>query len=205
MKSTYLRRMIAALALLCILPVLLVGLTSCGYKESTEPTDYVCLDVQGYGKIVIELRPETAPETVENFKKLVSDGFYDGLVFHRVIADFMIQCGGFDQNDVQKEADTINGEFLSNGFVNTLKHEPGVVSMARSNHPNSASSQFFICTNVADWLDGDYAAFGVVVDGMDVVYAIERVNTGVHYDDIGYPHSDWPRESVVIRRAYFVK
>lgn len=204
MKHMSFRRIAAMLALLCLVPTLLFGMTSCGYKESKEPTDYVCLDVRDYGKVVIELDAEDAPETVENFKNLVSEGFYDGLVFHRVIEGFMIQGGGFHEDDTQKETDTINGEFYSNGFANDLKHTPGVVSMARSNDPNSASSQFFICTDTADWLDGDYAAFGIVVDGMDVVYAIEKVATGIHYDKIGYPHEDWPRTDVVIRRAYFV-
>ena len=205
MKHTRCRRIFAVVALLCLLPTLVFGLTSCGYRESKEPTNYVCLDVKDYGKVVIELYPDTASQTVANFKKLVSEGFYDGTVFHRVIEEFMIQGGGFDATVTQKKADTIVGEFLSNGYLNELKHTPGVVSMARSNAPDSASSQFFICTSVADWLDGDYAAFGKVVEGMDVVYAIEKVATGVRYDARYYPHSDWPTADVVITRAYFVK
>lgn len=204
MKHTRYRRIFAVLALLCLLPTLLFGMTSCGYRESKEPTDFVCVEIRGYGKVVIELHEEHASQTVANFKDLVAEGFYDGTVFHRVMEGFMIQGGGFDTNSVQKEADSIVGEFLSNGYLNELAHTPGVVSMARSNDPNSASSQFFICTATADWLDGDYAAFGTVVEGMNVVYKIEKVATGVHYDATGYPHSDWPTADVVIDRAYFV-
>ena len=158
-------------------------------------TDYVKITVSDYGEIVVRLYPESAPETVENFKKLVGDGFYDGLVFHRVIQNFMIQGGGFDESGAQRETGTIKGEFASNGYQNAFNHVRGVVSMARANNPNSASSQFFICDTDNPHLDGDYAAFGVVVAGMDVVDKIAAVKTD---------GSDCPEEQVVIESAVFV-
>lgn len=131
------------------------------------------IDGKASGEIYIELLPEYAPKTVENFKKLAKSGFYDGLTFHRVIPDFMVQGGVPDGNGEGGSPDKIVGEFSSNGHKNDLKHTPGIVSMARANDPNSASSQFFICTEVADWLDGDYAAFGKVVRGIKTVYTLE--------------------------------
>lgn len=121
------------------------------------------------GEFIIELCPEQAPITSENFLKLVKKGFYNGLTFHRVIDGFMAQggdpegtgCGGSDEN--------IKGEFAMNGVMNTLSHTRGVVSMARSQNPNSASSQFFICYGDCTFLDGQYAAFGKVTEGMEVV------------------------------------
>lgn len=161
-----------------------------------EQTDYVMIDVAGYGKILIRLYPDVAPATVENFKNLVSEGFYDGLIFHRVIEDFMIQggdplgtgTGGSDKNIV--------GEFASNGFENNLPHVAGVVSMARATPPNSASSQFFICHKTAEHLDGDYAAFGYVVYGQNVVNKIAKVQTD---------SNDKPLANVVINSIKFVK
>ena len=125
---------------------------------------------------VIELCPTAAPITCENFLKLVKSGFYNGLTFHRVIEGFMAQggdpegtgCGGSDEN--------IKGEFAINGVNNTLSHTRGVISMARSQNPNSASSQFFICYGDCTFLDGQYAAFGKVCEGMDVVNKIATVN-----------------------------
>ncbi len=121
-------------------------------------------------EFIVELYPEYAPQTVENFKKLVSDGFYDGLTFHRVVEDFMAQ-GGDPNGDGSGGSETaITGEFVSNGFAqNTLSHQRGVISMARTNDPNSASSGFFICYNDASFLDGNYAAFGKVIEGMENV------------------------------------
>ena len=139
---------------------------------SDTPTDHVLLDVAGYGKILIRLFPEVAPTTVENFKKLVSEGFYDGLIFHRVIENFMIQ-GGDPEGDGTGGADKdIKGEFSQNGIPNAIKHEKGVLSMARSALPNSASSQFFIMHQATPYLDGSYAAFGRVTEGLDVVDAV---------------------------------
>ncbi len=129
------------------------------------------------GVIKAELYPETAPITVENFVKLIKEDFFAGLVFHRVIEDFMIQGGGFDAVGNHKEADSIKGEFDGNGVKNDLKHTRGVLSMARTMFPNSASSQFFIMHQNAPHLDGQYAAFGKVTDGMDVVDRIATCDT----------------------------
>lgn len=137
----------------------------------------VQITMEDGGIIKIELLPEYAPITCANFEKLVGEGFYDGLIFHRVISGFMIQggdptgtgCGGSDEN--------IRGEFAMNGIKNSLSHERGVISMARSAHPDSASSQFFICHDDAKFLDGQYAAFGRVVEGMEVVDRIAETET----------------------------
>ncbi len=123
------------------------------------------------------LYPETAPKTVENFVKLIGENFFDGLIFHRVINGFMIQGGGMDANGKMKECDSIHGEFASNGFENPLKHTRGVLSMARTMFPNSASSQFFIMHDDAPHLDGQYAAFGILTDGYDVLDEIAETPT----------------------------
>jgi len=128
-------------------------------------------------KIKIELYPEIAPETVANFEKLVNSGFYNGLTFHRVIRGFMIQGGCPDGTGTGGPGWTIKGEFLANGFANPLKHTKGVISMARTAAPNSAGSQFFIMHEDAPHLDGQYAAFGKVVEGLDVVDRIAMVRT----------------------------
>lgn len=135
------------------------------------------IEMKDGGIIKAELYPETAPITVENFVKLINENFFDGLVFHRIISGFMIQGGGFDVKGVQKKADSIKGEFEMNGVKNDLKHTRGVLSMARTMFPNSASSQFFIMHQDAPHLDGQYAAFGKVTDGMDVVDRIAGVKT----------------------------
>ncbi len=124
-----------------------------------------------------ELYPDVAPITVENFVKLIENKFFDGLVFHRVIENFMIQGGGFDAVGNHKEADSIKGEFDSNGVKNDLKHTRGVLSMARTMFPNSASSQFFIMHKDAPHLDGQYAAFGKITEGLDVVDEIATCQT----------------------------
>ena len=132
----------------------------------------VQMDVADYGAIILELYPETAPITVANFVKLVQEGFYDGLTFHRVISGFMIQGGDPKGNGTGGSSETIKGEFSQNGVENPLKHERGVISMARSSMPDSASSQFFIMHEAAPHLDGAYAAFGRVLSGIEVVDAI---------------------------------
>ncbi len=129
-------------------------------------------------EIELELYPDLAPETVENFVMLAEDGFYDGTIFHRVIEDFMIQGGGYDENLKKQNADAVKGEFEANGFENTLSHVRGVISMARARDMNSATSQFFIVQQDSPHLDGQYAAFGRVTDGMDVVDDIASVRTG---------------------------
>lgn len=126
------------------------------------------------GVLTAELYPDVAPITVANFLKLVDAKFYDGLIFHRVIPGFMIQGGGFTQDGQQKPADSIKGEFASNNFRNDLKHTRGVLSMARTSVKDSASSQFFVMVADASSLDGEYAAFGKVISGME--YADQIVN-----------------------------
>lgn len=157
--------------------------------------------IKDLGTITAELYPEKAPATVENFLSLVEKGFFSGLIFHRVINGFMIQGGGFDEAFEQKEAASIKGEFIANGFMqNDLRHTRGVLSMARTMAPNSASSQFFIMHRDAPHLDGQYAGFGKVVDGIDVVDKIANVQTCSRgwCDDV-------PRVPVVIEKVEIVE
>ncbi|WP_423782477.1 peptidylprolyl isomerase [Faecalibaculum rodentium] len=127
------------------------------------------IKVKDYGDIVFEMDEGIAPETVQNFVKLANEGFYDGLTFHRLIEGFMAQGGDPNGDGTGGAEEDIQGEFLSNGFNNSLKHVRGTVSMARSGDPDSASSQFFIVQEDTPSLDGEYAAFGTVTSGMDVV------------------------------------
>lgn len=158
-------------------------LTGCGKseKESDEQADYstavkenpiVTITMKNDEKIIVELEPTTAPNTVANFISLIEDGYYDGLIFHRVIPGFMIQGGDPSGNGSGGPGYSIEGEFSNNGFENNLKHERGVISMARTNDPNSAGSQFFIMVEESSNLDGEYAAFGKVIEGMETVDAI---------------------------------
>ncbi|MBP3649409.1 MAG: peptidylprolyl isomerase [Clostridia bacterium] len=135
-------------------------------------TDYVAIEIEGYGTITAELYGDVAPITVENFMKLVDGGFYNGLTFHRIISGFMIQGGCPMGNGMGGSDENIKGEFSQNGVNNPLNHTRGVLSMARAMDPNSASSQFFIMHQDAPHLDGAYAAFGKVLTGMEVVDAI---------------------------------
>lgn len=154
------------------------------YIESEEETNFIKIDTDGYGIIIAELYPDVAPITVENFKSLVKDKFYDGIIFHRVIKDFMIQTGdptGTGMGGSEKE---IKGEFKNNGVENNLSHERGVLSMARrGGNPdteetmNSASSQFFIVHKDSDFLDGNYASFGKLLNGYDVLDKIATTET----------------------------
>ena len=149
------------------------------------------------GKIVVELRPDKAPKTVENFLSLVESGFYKGLIFHRVIKGFMIQGGGMTPEFDQKPCKAIRGEFIANGYMaNNLKHKRGTLSMARTSDPDSASSQFFIMHEDAPHLDAQYAGFGVVIEGMSVVDKIAGVKTGRYqfYQDV-------PRDCIYIGKA----
>ena len=140
--------------------------------NTTNPV--VALYIEGYGSVVIELYPEIAPNTVNNFISLVRSGFYDNNTFHRLMPGFVLQGGDPTGTGTGGPGYHIKGEFTSNGFKNDLKHEKGVVSMARSNENDSAGSQFFIMLGKADWLDDNYAAFGRVIAGMDIVEAIEK-------------------------------
>lgn len=153
----------------------------------------IFIEMADGGIIKLELDETAAPATTANFKKLVSEGFYDGLTFHRIIPGFMIQGGDPDGNGTGGSKDTIKGEFQSNGFKNTVKHMRGVISMARAQNPNSASSQFFIMHADAPHLDGMYAAFGHVVEGMDVVDKIASVKTDFN---------DKPLQPVVMKKVY---
>ena len=138
----------------------------------------VKITMAGGGEIELELYPDVAPETVANFKSLVEEGFYDGLTFHRIIKGFMIQGGDPLGNGMGGSDKNIKGEFKMNGFDNPLKHTRGVISMARSQMPNSASSQFFIMHEDAPHLDGSYAAFGKVTKGIEIVDEIADTPVG---------------------------
>ncbi len=155
----------------------------------------VIIEMEHGGKIELELYPEVAPKTVENFLKLVGEGFYDGLIFHRVIKGFMIQGGDPLGNGMGGADENIKGEFRANGHENNLKHERGVISMARSFNPNSASSQFFIMHKDAPHLDGQYAAFGRVVSGIDTVDEIASVPTD---------YNDRPKIAMRMKKVYTV-
>ena len=155
----------------------------------------VVIEMENGGIIRVELCPEAAPITVKNFESLVSEGFYDGLIFHRVIKGFMIQGGDPLGNGMGGADEKIKGEFRANGVENNLKHERGVISMARSFDPNSASSQFFIMHKDAPHLDGQYAAFGKVVSGMEAVDEIAEVPTD---------YNDRPKVAMRIKKAYTV-
>lgn len=137
----------------------------------------VTIEMENGDIIKAELYPEIAPNTVNNFISLVKKGFYDGVIFHRVIKGFMIQGGDPEGTGIGGPGYSIRGEFSHNGFTNNLKHTPGVLSMARTMMPNSAGSQFFIMHKAAPHLDGSYAAFGQIIEGMDVVNAIAETDT----------------------------
>ena len=142
-------------------------------KYNTE-NPVVALFIEKYGSVVIELYPDVAPNTVNNFISLVKSGFYDDNSFHRLVPGFVLQGGDPDGNGTGGPGYTIKGEFSSNGFNNELKHEKGIVSMARSSDNDSAGSQFFIMLDKSDYLDGNYAAFGKVIDGYDLIEDIEN-------------------------------
>lgn len=173
---------IIALALCLSLALCLFGCAGSEDKDGDIGTNPIKVEmsVKDYGKITLELYPDIAPITVKNFVDLVNDGFYDGLTFHRIISGFMIQGGDPEGTGFGGSANKIKGEFTSNGVENSLAHERGVISMARSGDPDSASSQFFIVHEDSPHLNGDYAAFGKVVDGIEVVDKIAAVPTGAN-------------------------
>ncbi len=174
------------------------------FVPSSEQSDYVLIKIKDHGSIVVLLRGDVAPKSVSNFKKLVSEKFYDGTIFHRVIENFMIQGGGntVTYNDEghsvlnEKESAQIFGEFDSNNFMNNLTHVRGVISMARTSDKNSASCQFFIVHQDSAHLNGEYASFGYVLAGMDVVDAVATCQT------VG---DDLPLEDVIIESVSFVE
>lgn len=174
--------------IMLMMAVLMCALMLCSCKlaadepaESAEPTaegekgqitHYAEIDIADHGVITVALYGNDAPISVANFVKLANEGFYNGLTFHRIISGFMMQGGDPNGNGTGGSENTIKGEFSSNGVENTLSHTRGAISMARSQNPDSASSQFFICHADSTFLDGQYACFGYVTDGMDVVDAV---------------------------------
>jgi peptidyl-prolyl cis-trans isomerase B (cyclophilin B) len=164
------------------------------YPEDVEENPVVTITMENDEQITAELYPEIAPNTVANFVSLVEDGFYDGLIFHRVIPGFMIQGGDPEGNGTGNPGYAIPGEFSSNGFENDLEHDRGVLSMARSQDPDSAGSQFFIMTELSPHLDGDYAAFGEVTEGMEVADEI----VSAERDDMDKPLEDQQMKEVTV-------
>ncbi|MDR1589471.1 MAG: peptidylprolyl isomerase [Oscillospiraceae bacterium] len=175
-----------------ILTLAAAVLASAGCAKGGADSPRVEITMESGGTILLELDAKTAPITVENFINLAKDGFYDGLTFHRIIPDFMIQGGDPEGTGTGGSDKTIKGEFESNGVANGISHKRGVISMARANDKDSASSQFFITNADSTFLDGEYAAFGRVLEGMDVVDEISAVPT------TGSPE-DRPLEPVVIK------
>ena len=170
------------LPLFLALTLLLSACGSSGGASYGKGLHHAEIEIENYGTITLELDADTAPITVENFCTLAGDGFYDGLTFHRIISGFMIQGGDPDGNGSGGSDKTIKGEFSSNGVENNISHVRGVISMARSNTPDSASSQFFIVHEDSTFLDGEYAAFGHVTSGMEIVDDI-CADTPVEDDD----------------------
>ncbi len=164
-----------------------LALVGCSSESNMEETrtppkelPVAIMVVKDFGKVEIELYPHIAPNTVNNFISLANSGFYDGLTFHRVIKDFMVQGGDPEGSGMGGPGYKIKGEFSKNKFQNDLKHTEGIISMARSQNKNSAGSQFFIVTKNASHLDGKYASFGKVINGMDIVHDIENIKTGAN-------------------------
>ena len=156
------------------------------------------ITVRDLGTMTAELYPEKAPKTVANFLSLIESDFFSGLIFHRVIKGFMIQGGGYTEDMADTDAKSIKGEFKANGFMqNDLKHTRGVLSMARTSDPDSGSSQFFVMHKDAPHLDAQYAGFGKLTDGFDVLDAIAGTKTGSY----GWYMQDVPREPVVIEKV----
>lgn len=172
------------------------SLSTSDFEETTDTTEYVRITVADHGDIILRLRADIAPVTVENFQKLVKSGHYNGLIFHRVIANFMIQ-GGDPLGTGTGSTDPIKGEMSNNGFENNLSHIRGVLSMARRGGDyDSGSCQFFICNADSTYLDKEYASFGYVVAGMDTVDSISSVATN---------SSNKPLTDVVMSKVCFVK
>jgi len=166
------------------------------YVKTTEVTNLVQITMESGKSMIIKLDPKNAPITVANFQSLVAAGFYNGLIFHRVIAGFMVQGGDPTGTGMGGSKQPIKGEFLMNGVRNLISHKRGVISMARTNVPDSASSQFFICHADATFLDGQYAAFGEVIEGMDAVDEIAAAPTD---------RNDKPLQPQIMREVAFVQ
>lgn len=157
---------------------MMLGMGGCGSDNTAPAHSKVKFEMEDGTTFTVELYPEYAPKTVENFLQLVNSGFYNGLTFHRVVPGFVVQGGCPEGTGMGGSGKNVEGEFASNGYEgNTLSHKKGVISMARANDPNSASSQFFICVDDASFLDGNYAAFGEVIEGYENVEKIASVKT----------------------------
>ena len=178
------KKIISLIMVIVMVSLIACTFASCGDENDTNNTNtnsneeitdaykvthHATIIIRDFGTIELELYGNAAPITVENFEKLANEGFYEGLTFHRIMTNFMIQGGGFTESGAEKDANSIKGEFSSNGVNNPILHERGVISMARTSEPNSASSQFFIMHQTSPHLDGDYAAFGKVTSGIYVV------------------------------------
>ncbi len=179
-----------------ILSISLLGLAGCSKKA--DPIKFAITLTDGR-QMTGELYPDVAPISVENFVNLIKADFFDGVVFHRVINNFMIQAGGFDETLYQgnfnsKETETIKGEFTANGVQNDLKHTRGVLSMARAQAADSASSQFFIMHNDAPHLDGMYAAFGKITEGLEVIDEIAGIETTSMEGTVIFQGTEYPRQ-----------
>ncbi len=185
-KNTVISIVCAAL----VLVIITLSITFCAL--SNKDTRYVKMTVKDHGEIILKLDAKTAPITVNNFMNLVNDGFYDGLTFHRIMENFMIQGGDPEGTGGGGSKKTIKGEFSANGVTNNISHKRGVISMARSNAYDSASSQFFICNADSPHLDGNYAAFGYVISGMDVVDSITTEGVKYTYNGVIYDKSKQP-------------
>ena len=176
MKTSFLRRAVCAVVSVLLIVTLAAGCDKESAIEGgldSEATYYADIVIKDYGTITVELYQNMAPITVENFINLAESGFYDGLTFHRIVKGFMMQGGDPGGDGISDDnQETIVGEFESNGYDNPLSHKRGVISMARTGDPNSASSQFFIMHKDSPHLDGDYAAFGEVTEGIEVVDAV---------------------------------
>ncbi|MTI55877.1 MAG: peptidylprolyl isomerase [Geosporobacter ferrireducens] len=204
MITIHRKRAAAVVMIVFAMAILFIG---CNGKNTSEnPQDIrngenprVEIEMEDGGKMVLELYPEFAPETVENFIRLSGSGFYDGLTFHRIVQGFMIQGGDPQGDGTGGSGKNIKGEFAENGFSqNTLKHVKGTISMARSNDPDSASSQFFIVHEDANFLDGKYAAFGKLIEGEDTLEDIAAMPVSLN------PYSgevSVPKEDVVIKKV----
>lgn len=176
------KRITALLISIMMGVIFMAGFSSCkkediSYVPENEADPIATLVIKGYGTVIIELFPDVAPITVASFITLANSGYYDGLIFHRVIKNFMIQGGDKEGTGSGSAPYNIKGEFSANGVENNIKHVPGVVSMARAKAYDTAGTQFFICVADCDWLDGQYAAFGKVLYGLDYVYEISKVST----------------------------
>lgn len=170
MKKLFSKKKICIIQLVASVLLVCCMLSGCASKQSAEISDvYVDIEIEGYGTISLELDGTSAPITVENFVKLAESGFYDGLTFHRIMEGFMMQGGDPNGNGTGGSDETIVGEFAQNGYENNLSHTRGAISMARSMAYDSASSQFFIVHEDSTFLDGSYAVFGYVTEGIEIV------------------------------------